>query len=803
MSAFAGRWWRAAALTCGVLVGRTAEAAEPPLAAALEGRALRVEACRGGRCTTTTLDLAEGLGPIKTEAFTLSGGRPALLVEATPTTGPGRFVVLVTRDDAGAPRELLRGFLDRPRGGDDGATRVLLRDAGVGGVEVAFAWRSSRPIACGRHVLSKVQRLDPRDLEWRPAPTRTVAPPQDPPITRAFATRGGPGLLDGPRLLVATVSTSASADGPSGLTDGTLERGWSEAAAGVGRGELAVLSSSTEVPIEGFEVVVRGHGEPGAAPRTFLVHTDRETLHVTMPEDAGTQAEGTSYVVSLASPIRTECVTLALEDAYDARGDVVRIAEIRARTPFDRDGFDSLVARLDRGGEEARSAEVLLARSGAQAVAAATRGFDSLGPVGQVRAMDVLDSGSCGETARFVVERLVGRGRGATWEPDADDSLDALRERSRRCLGESVPILEEIVLSGRDDRARGLAARELAALVPASSLSVLPKAFDGASAALRTRLRDAVYAAAKSPRARLALEGLFSPALVEGRSRAVTLELMRGLGDRLVDVPGAAASATALLPGADFRERYLLLQPAALFAKRGAPEALRFLEAVISRDPSPEVRAQAARSAREVSALKPALVTALSDASPRVREAALVALSERLGPSDAARVAELLRDDPWPFVRVAAASAFGTARLDDASASALVAALDDRSLAVRLGAVKAIGSARVFSGADRVRAVASDGRLDTSLRAAALVALGRLCRQDDAPLFYKLAARAVAPELGYDRELGVAALVALEELRPEGRAKELLLPFVRDPRTPRELRAIIRRALAATGRCGE
>ncbi|MBM4374148.1 MAG: hypothetical protein FJ095_03615 [Deltaproteobacteria bacterium] len=802
MSARALRWSRLAVVALGPsVVPASAQALEAPLSASVEGRVLHVQACRGGRCTTTDLELAAGLGPATTEPLTLVNGRPALLVEALPTGGPGRFVVMVAQDDSGAPRELLRGFIDRPRGGDDGATRVLLREPGAGGVDVSFAWRSSRPIACGRHVLSKSQRLDPRELAWRPAPTRTLAAAAAPPVTPAFASRGGAASLDGPRLLVATVATSATADGPSGLTDGTLERGWAESADGLGEGEVVVMSSSSDVAIEGFELVVRGRGEAGATPRTLLVYTDREAFHVTMPEDAGAQPEGTGYVVSLATPIRTECVALALEGAYGARGDVVRIAEFRARTGLEREGFEALVSRLDHGGDEARAAEVLLARSGSLAVGATMRGFDALGPAGRVRALDVIESGSCAETARFVVERLVGRGRDARWDADGDESLDALRERTQRCLADSSPILEDLLLKGLDDRERGLAGRELASLVPASSLSVLPRAFDGASPALRARLRDAVHAASQNRRARLALEGLFTPAASEGRSRVATLELLRALGDVALSVPGAATATAELMRGADFRERYLLLQPAARFAGRGDPEALRFLEASVSREPSAEVRAQAARLARGVPSLKPALLRALGDASPRVREAALVALAGHVEGVEAPQVASLLRDDPWPFVRVAATAAFGTARLDESTASALVGALDDRTLAVRLGAVKALGAARVSSAADRVRAVASDGRLDTSLRAAALAALGRLCRQDDASLLYKLASRAVAPELGYDRDLGVAALAALEELRPVDRAKELL-PYVRDPRTPRELRAILRRVVEATGRCG-
>lgn len=772
------------------------------LSAEVRGREIRATACRGARCEPAQFTMPEGVGAARVETFTLTGGRAALLVEAPAEKGAGRFVVLVAEDDAGAPRELLRGWVDRPRtSSSDAAVRVLLRDRGANGETVSFATRTENAFACGRHVFTRVQTLDPRALEWRPAATRALSPSERESAQRLFAVRGGPFDPALPRLLSATLATSSSSRGPSVLTDASIEHGWSEGVEGTGRGEAVVFSSSSDVPILGFEVVSRPISGVLAAPRTFHLVTDSQVFHVTMPEDAALQPSGTRYDVALPQAVRTECAALVLDDAYAATGDATGLVEVRAKTAFDAEPTEALVARLDRGGFEARAVETLLSRGGPDAVRAAIRGFDGLGPAGRERAFDVIDSGTCDQTARFLAERLVGRGRDASWDADGDDDMGAVRERVRRCRVESVPVLEELVLTGRDDRERGLAARELAAVAPTHALVALPRAFAGASAPLRARLRDGLFAASRDPRSHGRVDAVFAPESFRGLPRDARVEVLRALGALVGELPSASGVLSDLLDGATFRDRYLLAEPAAELARRGDARATAFLAELLSRSDSPELRARAASVGGRILPLQGALAAALEDPSPRVREAALTSCASGAQPLPSARIAALLRSDRWTFVRGAAASALGAQPLDEVGADALVGALSDQALAVRTAAVHSAGARRLAAAGDELRAISGNARLEPSLRSAALVALGGLCRAADADFFYKLAERTVAPELGYDRELGASALVALAKLQPSDR-RERLMPMLRDARTPREVKLLIRRVVESPGRCG-
>ncbi len=774
------------------------------LSATVDGGSVQAEGCLGSRCSRQSFAWPEDLATPRVVHVSLEGGRPALLVESEGKTGVGRFVVVLAANDEGAAQELLRGWIDRPKGGPGASqTRVLLREPARGGESISFATRYDAVSVCGRPALMHVQQLDAASLEWTRTPTRTLSAAERDAAARLFATRTQKSLDGLPRLFVSTVATSAVGASHSGLTDGALEHGWTEKVAGVGTGEAVVMNSSSDVTIDGFQFVLRGRGASDvAAPRTLFVVTDSESFLVTMPEDAALQPEGTLYEVSLASPLRTECAAVVLEAAYDARGDEVGLAEFRARTTLDgAGGYPELVVRLERSGEEGRAAAALLARSGSAAVQATMAGFDALSESGRERALDVIDSGACEETARFHVEHLLGRGRAANWDPDGDESLDATRERVRRCREQSLGILGELTHAGGDDRSRGLAARELATLAPAASIAAIASALDGASAPLRARFRDAFAAAARDPRASTALGEAFESQAFSARSVAVRLELLRALGAHLGAVPAARLGFESLTRETSFRTRYLLQEPAAQLARAGDSVAVRFLTESIVRDPSPHVRAQAAQAAAALPGLVEPLGLALDDASPRVREAALGALATANAPLASPRVAKLLTADPWTFVRIAAATALGAQSPTDAGAAALVRAIDDPAVAVRRAAILALGATRDSAAGERIAEVAENASQDTEVRMAAVTALGRTCHSESLDYLYKLALRTGAPELGYDKQLGMAALSALAELRPSDRA-ERLQPILRDGRASVQVKAIVREVIARTGSCG-
>jgi HEAT repeat protein len=783
-----------------------AAAASPSatLTVRVDGGTAHGEACRGSQCERRDFTLPSELAGVRSESFLLEGGRAAVLIEASEKSGVGRFILLVTANDDGEPQEVLRGVIDRPKGAPgDRQTRVLRRTKGQGGEHVSFATRYESVNVCGRPAMLHVQHLDAATLDWLPGASEVLREEERDAAARLFAARSDASVESRPRLLVSTVATSASGGSHVGLTDATLDRGWSENTAGDGAGEAVVMSASSDVPIEGFHFAVRPRGTEGlAAPRTFYVVTDTESFLVTLPEDAAQQPEGTSYSVTLSRPLRTECVAVVLDKAYAAKERSVGFAEFRAVTSLESiDGLPALVAKLDAAGEEARAAEVLLSRSGSAAVAAAMAGFDKLREGGRERALDVIDSGACSETARFHAERLVGRGRPATWDSDGDDSLDAARERVRRCRSEGAAALEELALHGADDRERGLAARELASLAPTAAIPVVVRALDGASVTLRARLRDAASAAMRDPRAVMAADKLFEPTAFGALSHAVQVELLRALAPQLAHLRGGASAFALVARSREFRSRYWLQPPAGALARSGDAVARKFIEESLLTDASPYVRAQAARESRELAGLAEPLRASLGDADPRVRESALGALATMTAPSTVARAASLLERDAWTFVRVAAARALGAQARSDEGSRALLGALDDRAPSVRHAAILALGATRDAAAGKRIAEVADHANEDTDVRAAAVAALGRTCRTESVELLYKLALRTGAPELGYDRQLGMAALAALAELRPADRATRLE-PLLRDNRSPQQVKAIVRDVIAAQGNCG-
>jgi HEAT repeat protein len=798
--------------------GGAAEAGDsaPKLTARLESSAVRVDACVGGTCQSATFDLPPEVTSPRVASLDLTGRRPALLVEAGLREGPGRFVVLIAADAEGAPVEVLRGSLDRPKGVEGSRqTRVLVREREGDGESIAFGTQFEALDACGRPVLTHIKKLNPMTLDWASVPNRILHPEGRPAPSRLFARRTDVSLAELPRVLVSKAASSALDGTHSGLTDGTLERGWAENSAGGGPGELVVMSASADVAIEGFQLIPRGldGASDRAAPRRVLLVTDHETFDVTMPEDAATRPAGTVYDVMLPAPIRTECVALVLDTAYDADRDAVGLAELRATTPLDRvGGLPAIVSQLDRGGTEGRAASAVLRRSGPRAIAATLTGFDALGLAGRARALEVLDGGVCSDIAPFFVQKLVGRGRPTRWDPDGDDSLDAMRERVRRCRSESRAALAEIVERGGDDRERGLAARELASLAPELAVPAIADAIDDASVKLRARLRDALAATSRDRRAHAALEAVLTGPTFEARPPLVRVELLRALGSTLPTRAGAtAAFASTLTSDASFRTRYLLLGPAGHLARSGDAFAARFLVEALSRDPDPRIRAAAAREAHELASAAAPLAAALGDGSPRVREAALEALATASRPGTSDAIAPLLERDPWTFVRVAAAAALGAVSGSEPGLRGLLRGLEDRSALVRLAALRALGRgiatvgvapAAAREASDRVHALADDPRLSTELRSAAITAVGRMCRFDSAELLYKLALRTGVPELGYDRELGMAALGALSSLRPGDRAARLE-PLLRDSRTPDDVRSVTREVIGRAGRCGE
>jgi HEAT repeat protein len=128
---------------------------------------------------------------------------------------------------------------------------------------------------------------------------------------------------------------------------------------------------------------------------------------------------------------------------------------------------------------------------------------------------------------------------------------------------------------------------------------------------------------------------------------------------------------------------------------RGADEraeALGALERLLTKDPSAEIRAEAAMGLADAEAVESnkALIEATSDRETRVRQMAVLALGEVAEPGDADSITRVraLLDAPEPAVRFQALIAFARLAPDAAERPLAVAAADDddevRAMAYRL-----------------------------------------------------------------------------------------------------------------------
>jgi len=165
------------------------------------------------------------------------------------------------------------------------------------------------------------------------------------------------------------------------------------------------------------------------------------------------------------------------------------------------------------------------------------------------------------------------------------------------------------------------------------------------------------------------------------------------------------------------------------------------------------------------------------------------------------RVRQLLQDDPWTFVRVGAASAMASRPAATPGDEALMAALDDESPLVREAALRSIGKRRSTAAAELVHDLADNPRQPQRVRVAAIAVLGALCQVEAAPLLVKLALRAGYAQLPYDQPLGLAALAALGDIKPPDLTQRLAPLLSKNKVVPRLIRAIARDVIASPGTC--
>jgi HEAT repeat protein len=195
-----------------------------------------------------------------------------------------------------------------------------------------------------------------------------------------------------------------------------------------------------------------------------------------------------------------------------------------------------------------------------------------------------------------------------------------------------------------------------------------------------------------------------------------------------------------------------------------------------------------------------ALLAAVRDSEPRVREAALRSLSSAVAPPvvDAARA--VLSVEPWSFVKTQALDVLSRAPASGSVDDAVRGALGDSSWVVRRAALDSLAARRAVSARDAIRERLNDVNEAIDVRAAAARALGAICDAKSADRLTELARKLATPAASEDvLPLGLGALVGLAKLGPAD-LRSRIAPLLA-PNAPSQVRAAAEQALSSGGVC--
>ncbi|MCC6902389.1 MAG: HEAT repeat domain-containing protein [Polyangiaceae bacterium] len=766
------------------------------------------ETLRAAVCTTNPCALEAGLDlALPAEAKALAGRAKLAVVRIAKARrlvtveipDPARSrtwhaVVAAPLDASGTPKVLFKGWAGLIEG-EPGLRRGPMVQRGEpnadGTWSIVVGEQREDLSLCGRPAILSPKLIAP-DLSLRPAKVQRLGSAERESAARVTARAlAEEAPRASYRLLRATAATSAIGD-PAALTDGKLETTWAENRGGDGRGEFVRMDAPSQLPIHGFELVLRPPGaapDKGVAPAELWLATHDRVIHVTLPDDAW-KVPGARFEIALDTPIRDDCLALVTERAQGGGTDArVTFAELTAKTEFDQNTVDSLVGALAGGGPRAEAAADALRALGAAAVEPIQQAFDTLDEGGRRVALAVIDQSPCAAGVPLYLRALTG--------PFPAQRRHG-RDRLRRCGDAAADALEHALVKA-PRRLRPLLASELSLVAPERAVRLVVPMLPSADPPGRRLLRKALGWATRDPKAVKEVKRLLTdPSLPE----LATLDLLRALGDRAsAYVPESSAALLRVAkPGADFRSRYLALGPAAALSERD-PAARALLARAIVSDPSHHVRAEAVRRVPRVDKFQPELVKALADPEVRVREAALEIVTKPSGAFAADPATRLLHSDRWPMIRAAAAVALaklGTSPVVDA---ALAQALDDESAKVRAPAAIALGERRATEHAEAVRARLEDRDEAIDVRVSAALALGLMCDGGSVDALTELALALRDPGASPEaRALGPVALGALSRLRPADLQKRLR-PLTQSGAPPAVRRAA-EAALASPPTCG-
>lgn len=737
----------------------------------------------GGRAKLAVVRIAKARRLVTVDIPDPSRGRAWALVVAAPVDG------------SAAPKVLFKGWTGLVEGelGVRRGPMVQRGDPNPDGTwSIVIGEQREELSICGRPAILAPKLVAP-DLSLKPAKVQRLGSGERAAAREVVATKlAADAPKQGYQLLRATGASSAVGD-PAALTDGKPETTWAENRGGDGRGEFVVMDAPSQLPIHGFELVLRPPGpapEQGVAPADFWLATHDTLIHVKLPEDAWKEP-GARFEIALDRPVRDDCLALVTESAQGGGKEArVTFAELTAKTEFDQSTVDNLVGALAGGGARAEAAADALRALGSLAVEPISKSFDTLDEGGRRVALAVIDQAPCASSVPLYMRALTG--------PFPAQRKHG-RDRLRRCGKDAADALEK-ALGGAPVRLRPLLVSELSVVAPERAVRIAVPLLPESDAAGRRLLRKALGWATRDEKAAVEVKKLLGDARL---SEVATLDLLRALGERASAFAPDAAAALARVarPEASFRTRYLALGPAAALSGRDAGAHASLARAIVS-DPSHHVRAEAARRVPRVPAFQRELLRALADPEVRVREAALETLTKPEGAFATSAVTGLLQKDRWPMIRSAAAVALARYGPDARADAALARALGDESVKVRAPAVVALGERRALAHAEAVRERLEDREEALEVRMAAGLSLGLMCDLGSVDLLTDLALELANPAASADaRALGPVALGALSRIRPSDLPKRLRRLTAES--APLQARRAAEAALASPPTCGQ
>ena len=722
-------------------------------------------------------------------------GHRAIVVSVSDAhSGRAWSAVLAGALGAGEPRLIFAGFTGYVAG-EDGmrrGKRVEISAPDESGARRIVVGDIQEDLSlCGRPALLAPQLLASSDLKLHPAKVQRLSIEERERARQVSAVRiAASDAAPASFGVLHAVAASSAIGSPGALTDGNPETTWAENRGGAGRGEFVLLNAPPELPISALDLRVRPattQVEAGVAPREFWLAGNHDLLHVTMPEDAW-KFPGAEYRVTLDPPLQGDCLALVTESAFDENPKArVTFAELSARTQFDASSVPALVAALAGGGERAQAAEAVLRAVGQPGFEATAQAYDTFDEGGRRVALELLDQAPCDTSLPVYLKAFSGLSQA--------HAIHA-KDHIRRCGKAAAPYLAAAAKKAQGTLQLNLLG-ELLLADAGQCVDVIVGMLDVESRSRRAALRIALARASSVSEAKPRVLAVLSDPQASERA---LVEVLRALGGRIGEFqPAAGALLTRLqTPSANFRTRFLLLQPSAELAQED-PAARAWLSLALASDPDPRFRAQALSVLKNPQEYSAQVSAALRDPDLRVREAAVRASAAL--PTAAGALAQLLASDPWPLVRMAAADALAAAPSAPAIELALSRAIEDESPHVRAHVVLALGAHHVLAQLEKIRERLADEDEYPMVRAAAAQALAALCDSKSVSTLTAYAQKLADPMAEPAAHLlGAAALLALGELRPldlEARLKPL-----RAKGAPAQTRQAAEAVLRRRGACG-